>query len=659
MSAIKIPTIFSAIDKISAPMRKMSSSISGFAKKSEASLNRMDRRVRKLTPSFRGLKNAAGGFGLFIGGAALIGGIKNVINTFAEFEQANANLSSVLSSATSKELQSLQADAIRLGSITAKTATEVVGLQESYARLGFAPAQIEAMTEATISGSIAMNAELSDAADLVGAVVKTFDNLAATDATQIMDQMVLSTQKSALSFEKLQTALPIVSGASNAAGISFTRTQALLGKLSDAGIDASSSATALRNIFLDSAKKGHSYTEILANIEKNQSKLTAANDEFGKRGAISAVILAKQLKGVDELDKTLQKAAKGQELSGAAAIAAAKQLDTLNGATTLLGSAYEGFILSLENGKGGFSTFLKTTIKVAAEILALLSGTLRVKGAFSKYDKQIRKTAFSVVFFGKVLGTIIGLYVAANVALKIWRIGLIAFNIVQGITAALTTGSAIALRGSTIALNAYGVAMRIVTAAQWLFNASNPVGWIILLIAAVALVVSYWDSWGASVTLIAGIFAAFFAPVLAGLALVVSLVQSFRRNWSAISEAFANGNIVDGFLLIGATILDAVLMPLQQVFELMAKIPGVGSFAQAGADQIEKFRAELGLNTEGNNETAQVVNSPAATEESRISREEKTTNNNANLLIKNESSNDLDFSGSLGFGVNLSSTNGF
>ena len=47
------------------------------------------------------------------------------------------------------------------------------------------------------------------------------------------------------------------------------------------------------------------------------------------------------------------------------------------------------------------------------------------------------------------------------------------------------------------------------------------------------------------------------------------------------------------------------------------------------------------------------------TEESRISREEKTTNNNASLLIKNESANEIDFAGNLGFGVNLSSTQGF
>lgn len=658
MSVIKIPTIFSAIDKISAPMKKMQASVSGFATRSEASLNRMDRRLRKLTPSFRGLQNAAGGLGLFLGGAALLGGVKNAINTFAEFEQANANLSSVLSSATSKELINLQKDAERLGATTAKTATEVVGLQEAYGRLGFVPDEIIAMTEATISGSIAMNAELDRTAELTGAVVKTFDNLAATDATEIIDQMTLATQKSALNFEKLETALPIVGGAANAAGVSFTKTQALLGKLSDAGIDASSSATALRNIFLDSAKKGHTYEQILGNIQKNQDKLTAANDEFGKRGAISAVILAKQLEGVDALDKSLQSAAKGQENSGAAAIAAAKQLDTLNGTITLLGSAYEGFILSLDNGKGSFSLFLKTTIRVSTEVLSLLSGTQKMTGAFSETEKQTRRLAFKVIFFGKVLGTIIGLYIAANVALKIWRIGLIAFNVVQGISTALMGGSALALRGSTLALNAYGVAMKIVTAAQWLFNASNPVGWILLLIGAVALVVSYWDSWGASVTLIAGIFAAFFSPVLAGLTFVVSLVQSFRRNWDAIGTAFANGNIVDGFLLIGATILDAVLMPLQQVLELMAKIPGVGSFAQAGADQIEKFRAELGLNTEGN-DAAPVVNSQAAAQESMILREERTTQNNASLLIKNESQNEAEFSGNLGFGVNLSSTQGF
>ena len=63
------------------------------------------------------------------------------------------------------------------------------------------------LTEDTINGSIALNAALDETAKLAGAVVRTFDDLSTTDVGIILDQMVASTQQSALEFEKLQTAL--------------------------------------------------------------------------------------------------------------------------------------------------------------------------------------------------------------------------------------------------------------------------------------------------------------------------------------------------------------------------------------------------------------------------------------------------------------------
>ena len=147
------------------------------------------------------------------------------------------------------------------------------------------------MNESGIAGSIAMKSELSEAADLVGAVVNTFDDFSSVDAPQIIDQLTLSTQKSALSFIKLQTSIPIVAGAASAAGVPFTKLLALLGKLSDSGIDASSSANALKRIFIEAKAKGSDFGEILESIEKNKDKLTDLAEEFGVRAAGSSVIL--------------------------------------------------------------------------------------------------------------------------------------------------------------------------------------------------------------------------------------------------------------------------------------------------------------------------------------------------------------------------------
>ena len=259
MVAAEVATRFTAVDKFTSVVSRMGRATQGFAQKAEIGVARADRAFRRLTSPIRKLGKMLGSFGLFFGATAVVGLVSNMVGVFKDFEQANKTLASVMQSATRAELIALQKDAKRLGATTARSATEVVGLQESLARLGFEAADIKNMTGAIINGSVAMNAELAATADLTGAMINSFDSFGSIDAPRIMDMMVASTQKSALSFEKLNTALPIVSGAANAAGVPFNKLLALLGKLSDAGIDASSSSTALRNIFLDSAKQGLSY----------------------------------------------------------------------------------------------------------------------------------------------------------------------------------------------------------------------------------------------------------------------------------------------------------------------------------------------------------------------------------------------------------------
>jgi phage-related tail protein len=154
---------------------------------------------------------------------------------------------------------------------------------------------------------------------------------------------------------------------------------------------------------------------------------------------------------------------------------------------------------------------------------------------------------------------------------------------------AISFGVAIA----TKAMVAWGVVTKLFTGLQWLLNAAlnaNPIGLItmgvIALISVVAIVIAKYNEWGASILLFSGVFG-----------FVVNLIQSFRRNWDAITDAFKSGNILEGFKLIGATILDSILMPLQQVFSLMTNLPGVGKYAQNLVNKIGELRTNIGVNT--------------------------------------------------------------
>ncbi|MEK0330920.1 MAG: hypothetical protein QQN49_06740, partial [Nitrosopumilus sp.] len=139
--------------------------------------------------------------------------------------------------------------------------------------------------------------------------------------------------------------------------------------MSDSGIDASKSSTSLRNIFIESAAAGLSYEEIIEKIKNSQDKLTVSVDEFGKRAAVSAIALSKNIESTKELDLAIQGAA------GTAQRAADTQLDNLNGAITLLGSAFDGFVLSIDNGTGSTSKFLRSIIDATTSMFNFLTPT--------------------------------------------------------------------------------------------------------------------------------------------------------------------------------------------------------------------------------------------------------------------------------------------
>lgn len=313
-----------------------------------------------------GLKQFAGALGLTSGIFLLVQGLKDAFSLFTKFGQAQANLASILGKSKG-EIKDLTDEAKRLGSVTANTASEITELQTELSKLGFNKQEILDSTEAIQRLSQATGTDLAQSATQVGSVLRSF-NLDATEAGRVADVMASSTSKSALDMTKLATALPVVSKTANVAGASLEQTTAMLGVLSDTGIDASTSATALRNIFLETAKSGTTLEDAFAQINQSTNKNATAMQLFGKRGATVAITLA------ENTDKTKSLTQALLESGGTAEEMAETQMDTLQGSVTLLKSAYEGFILSLEDGDGEFGKWIRNTVDATAVVFNLLSG---------------------------------------------------------------------------------------------------------------------------------------------------------------------------------------------------------------------------------------------------------------------------------------------
>lgn len=149
---------------------------------------------------------------------------------------------------------------------------------------------------------------------------------------------------------------------------------------------------------------------------------------------------------------------------------------------------------------------------------------------------------------------------------------------------------------------------KLATAIQWLWNIAlnaNPIGLIVIgiaaLIAIIVLAIAKWDEWGAALTL-------FMGPI----GLIIGAFKSVYDHWESIKTAFQTEGIVGGLKRIGIVLLDAILKPLQQILELVAKVDPTG-LAQKGVDSIKAFRESQNLVTPGEKE-ARAVKGTSTTE---------------------------------------------
>jgi len=352
-------------------------------------LKQQNQELKKLRGTSNGLVSSLKSTALaFVGIYQAIRLIGNTTKIVVQFQKENSKLASILGK-TRKETKGLSEDAIKYGKSTAFAANEVTKLQVELAKLGFTEKQIKASTKGILDLAAATGTELAEAATLAGSTRRGFE-LDANEMGRVTDILSASTSMSALDMEKLATAMPIVSATAKTAGDSIELTTAKLGTLSNAGLDASQSATALRNIYLELAKRGLTWDEAMAKIENSTNKNAMSMELFGKRGATAAIILQENEENTNKLDIALKKA------GGTAQRMAEEQLNNLAGEMTITKSKWEGFVLSLENGDGVLSTVGRSIIKFIGGFFEMGTkineNTKYIGDGFKLLQRDIKKT---------------------------------------------------------------------------------------------------------------------------------------------------------------------------------------------------------------------------------------------------------------------------
>ena len=339
-------------------------------------------------------KSAGGGaksFAKMAGAIALAGTafsainkqIGAAINTFKKFEFQMAKVKAT-TGATEKDFKKLTATAQQLGRTTFFTASQVGELQMNYAKLGFTTSEILDAQEATLRLATATGSDLARAAVVAGAAVRGF-NLDASETERVVDVMAVAFTSSALDIEKWQTSMTKVAPIAAGAGVSIESTAAVMGKLTDAGIEASIAGTSMRNIFLKMQDSSSDLSKHLGFTVKSSDDLEKALIQLNKEGLSNEEIMGlvdlRQVAAfatmVNGTDSILEMTDALEDANGAAQEMADIMADTLEGDIITAKSAWEGFQLALMTGSSEVSRSLRRITQAWTQLLNNFSDDLK------------------------------------------------------------------------------------------------------------------------------------------------------------------------------------------------------------------------------------------------------------------------------------------
>lgn len=289
---------------------------------------------------------------------ALKNAIRDAVNTIIEFDKASATLASVTGK-TQKQVKALTDEAKRLGAITSYTATQMIDLQTELAKLGFTEGEILKATESVQRFATATGADLASAAGLAGSTMRAF-GLEASNMERVVSTMAVATTKSALDFNALDTAMSTVAPVAKSLGFTIEDTTALLGTLANSGFDASSAATATRNILLNLSDSSGKLAKALGKPVKSLDDLIPALKGLQERGIdLSEALELTDKRSVSAFNTfmsgvgTLKELRDGiTDVSDELKAMEETRLDTVEGSIDLLKSAWDGLILSMSGSSG-------------------------------------------------------------------------------------------------------------------------------------------------------------------------------------------------------------------------------------------------------------------------------------------------------------------
>jgi len=372
-------------------LKKAREDFNRFGTTTARELNQADEKAQNLTETLLSMgKNLVGFMALGAAMRSMGRALSGAVNAGSEFTATMSEVSAI-SRASGISLSRLERDALRLGSSTRYTASDVARLQVNLSKLGFTPDQILASTEGILALATATGEDLASSAEVAGGVLRAF-HYQADQTHRVADVMARSFSASALNLQKFTVGMSQAGPVSKSAGLEIEDTTAILGALVNQNIRAETAGTGLRNILLKLNESGsklaemlggniHSFDDLLdrlAKAGKDAALFKAAQKEVGLENAVVFESLVKNTAALKDLRATLRDA------QGSATEMATVMETNFKGAVTELSSALEGFGIAL------FDTFGDALGSAVEGVTGLIQGMTRLIGSQKDEAAQAR-----------------------------------------------------------------------------------------------------------------------------------------------------------------------------------------------------------------------------------------------------------------------------
>lgn len=516
MATFSVPTIFSAVDKITPTLDKVSSKIDSF----QGKLNKTAQ------------KSA-------IVGTALVGGLGYAVNEAIKFEDKLADVAKVMNLDVGSKALSKVGDEIKdMAVYLAQSPADVAELYGKIAQSGVAAENIGKVAKVAGEMGVAFDVAAGDAGEsfvkLQNAMGSTFEEtVKITDSINLIGNKTAAESKYLLEFMAAGGA-----GAARAMGMAGQHAAAVGSAFIGVGKSASEAGTiferAMKGIMKDSnmrgifEKNGKGIDGFIAVLEKGSKMKGAKQFEYFKKFGEYSTAISLLSENISELKGTLSLVENEQ-------------------------SYYNSSLLEFENRQKTTEAKIKRikaqlvnlAISVGDVLLPALNALMdKVMPIVKKFTAWIKENDSLVERTAILAAGILGF----SFALKVVRIALgIGRALMIAYTFAVAAYEAVAL---TAALGGYTLAGAI-WAVAW------PILLVVLAVVAIIAIFIYWDK-----------ICEWFGKQWE------KFTNWIGEVWDSVVKWFEDFDFINFFKQIGNAVISFLLAPLRTVLSLVSKIPG-------------------------------------------------------------------------------------